>query len=209
MLSCCAGGIAVIAGWMLGDQMFFQRASASLTDSAAPAEYPAPNTTAKNDRLPVSAIPAETAAPTSSNLSYDTALAYLSAPPPRMPELPKAEKPSRLFLNDAQIAGIKKRLNLSAAQQKYWQPVETALREVMLQLEDFQKRAKKSSGETFDADSGPVTRLKASSKALMAQLRGEQKTEIMMLARMAGLSSVVSEVTGGKAIAKNEPENSR
>ena len=74
----------------------------------------------------------------------------------------------------------------------------------MLLVDDHQKRAKKSGDETFDTESAAVTRLKDTSKALFGQLRGDQKNEVMMLARIAGLSSVVSEVTGGKAIAKTE-----
>ncbi len=83
-----------------------------------------------------------------------------------------------------QIAEIKQRLKLTAAQEKYWPPMETALREAMVQFYDYQKRSKKSGDETFDTNSAAVTRLKDTSRALFAQLRNDQKNEIMMLARI-------------------------
>ena len=119
----------------------------------------------------------------------------------------RSEKPSRLFLNDTQIAGIKKRLNLTAAQQKYWPPVESAMREVTLQIEDYQKRLKKRD-DSFDTNSDAIQRLKVATRALYAQLTGQQKNDISLLVRMAGLGPAFAELTG-KAVAKNEPENSR
>jgi hypothetical protein len=202
LLACCAGALAAFGGWLLGEQLFFQRASASLTKDETveiTAQYPVSNRDIKEDRGIV-AVP-DDPGPVSQTLA--TANAYLSAPPPRV-VTPKPEKPSRLLLSDMQIAGIKQRLKLTAAQEKYWSPMEAALREVMVQVYDYQKRGKRSGDETFDTESGSVARLKETSRALFAQLRTDQKNEIMMLARIAGLSSVVAEVTGGKAIAKNE-----
>lgn len=204
LLTCCAGGLAAFGGWWLGDQLFFQSASASLTkdEAAVTAQYPASNRDIKKDRSIVAA-PAPAADPGPISQALATANAYLSAPPPRV-AAPKPEKPSRLLLSDMQIAGIKQRLKLTAAQEKYWPPMEAALREAMVQFYDYQKRSKKSGDETFDTNGAAVTRLKDTSRALFAQLRTDQKNEIMMLARISGLSSVVSEVTGGKAIAKND-----
>lgn len=201
LLTCCAGGLAAFGGWWLGDQLFFQSASASLTkdETEVVAKYPVSNRDVKNDR----AIVAEPVDPGPASQTLATALAYLAAPPPRV-VTPKPEKPSRLLLSDMQITGIKQRLKLTAAQEKYWPPMEAALREVMVQIYDYQKRAKKSGDETFDTEGASVARLKETAKALFAQLRTDQKNEIMMLARVAGVSSVVAEMTGGKAVAKNE-----
>jgi len=202
LLACCAGGLAAFGGWWLGDQLFFQSASASLTkdETEVVAQYPISNRDIKNDRALVAAAPMD---PGLVSQTLATANAYLAAPPPRI-ITPKPEKPSRLLLSDMQMAGIKQRLRLTAAQEKYWPPMEAALREVMVQLYDYQKRAKKSADETFDMESASVARLKETARALFAQLRTEQKNEIMMLARIAGVSSVVAEVTGGKAVAKND-----
>jgi hypothetical protein len=206
-----AAGIAAgVGGWLLGDQLFFQRASASLTpgESVFDSRYPVSNVTMKQDRVIVSPRPPEPEAGPPNDM-YETARAWINAPVtlPRSVTA-RAEKPSRLFLNDTQIAGIKKRLNLTAAQQKYWPPVESAMREVTLQIEDYQKRMKKSRDDSFDTDSPAIQRLKASTRALYAQLNGTQKNDISLLVRMAGLGPAFAELTGAK-VTKNEPENSR
>ncbi|MBV5271554.1 MAG: hypothetical protein JZU55_18705 [Afipia sp.] len=209
VLICAAGIAAGVGGWLLGEQLFFQSASASLTpdDPTFDARYPVSNTMTKQDRVVASPRPAETPdAPP--NDMYETARAWMAAPVtlPRSVTA-RSEKPSRLFLNDTQIAGIRKRLNLTPAQQKYWPPVESAMREVTLQIEDYQKRLKRRD-DTFDTESAAITRLKTATRALYAQLNGTQKNDIALLVRMAGLGPAFSELTGTKA-AKNESEDSR
>lgn len=201
LLTCCAGGLAALGGWWLGDHLFFQSASASLTknETEVAAQYPVSNRDIKDDRA-ITAAPVDPG-PVSQILA--TANAYLSAPPPRI-TTPKPEKPSRLLLSDMQIAGIKQRLRLTAAQERYWPPMEAALRDVMAQIYDYQKRSKKSGDETFDTEGASVARLKETARALFTQLRIDQKNEIMMLARIAGVSSVIADITGGKAVAKND-----
>lgn len=211
LLTCAAGIAAGVGGWLLGDQLFLQSASASLTpnEPAAEAQYPVSNTMTKQDRIVASPAPAEIAdAPP--NDMYETARAWITAPVtlPRSMLAAKPEKPSRLFLNDTQIAGIKKRLNLTPAQQKYWPPVESAMREVTLQIEDYQKRLKRSRDDSFDTDSAAIQRLKTATRALYAQLSGTQKNDIALLVRMAGLGPAFAELTGTK-VTRNEPENSR
>lgn len=205
------GILAAAGGWMIGDQLFFQSASASLTpdEPSFEARYPVSNTMVKQDRIIATPIPAQREEPAIPNDMLETARAWLNAPvtlPRRMTA--KSEKPSRLFLNDSQIAGIKKRLNLTPAQQKYWQPVENAMREVTLQIEDYQKRLKKDRDDSFDTQSDAIARLKTTTRALYAQLSGTQKNDLALLVRMAGLGPAFAELTGTKA-AKNESEDSR
>lgn len=211
MLTCGAGILAGVGGWLLGDQLFFQQASASLTpdEPAFEARYPVSNTMTKQDRVIASPAPAESTDGGLPNDMVETARAWLNAPvtlPPRLTA--KSEKPSRLFLNDTQIAGIKKRLNLTPAQQKYWTPVENAMREVTLQIEDYQKRLKRNRDDSFDTGSDSIARLKTATRALYAQLNGTQKNDLALLVRMAGLGPAFAELTGTKA-AKNESEDSR
>lgn len=205
------GILAAAGGWIIGDQLFFQSASASLTpdEPSFEARYPVSNTMIKQDRIIATPIPAQREEPAVPNDMLETARAWLNAPvtlPRRMTA--KSEKPSRLFLNDSQIAGIKKRLNLTPAQQKYWQPVENAMREVTLQIEDYQKRLKKDRDDSFDTQSDAIARLKTTTRALYAQLSGTQKNDLALLVRMAGLGPAFAELTGTKA-AKNESEDSR
>ncbi|MBN9585367.1 MAG: hypothetical protein J0G34_08225 [Afipia sp.] len=205
-----AAGIAAgVGGWLFGEELFLQRASASLTPDEAPVEtrYPVSNTMIKQDRIVASPRPADVPdAPPNDIL--ETARAWLAAPVtlPRS-AVARPEKPSRLFLNDTQIAGIRKRLNLTPAQQKYWQPVETALREVTLQVEDYQKRLKRRD-DSFDTNSDAIQRLKIATRALYTQLTGTQKNDLTLLVRMTGLGPAFAELTGTKA-AKNASEDSR
>lgn len=212
MLIAGAGTLAAVGGWLLGDQLFFQRASASLTpdEPVFEARYPVSNAMMKQDRVIASpAPPTENTDTGLPNDMVETARAWLNAPVtlPRR-QTAKSEKPSRLFLNDTQIAGIKKRLNLTPAQQKYWQPVESAMREVTLQIEDYQKRLKKDRDDSFDTESDAITRLKTATRAFYSQLNGTQKNDLALLVRMAGLGPAFAELTGTK-MTKNEPENSR
>lgn len=211
MLTCGAGILAGVGGWLLGDQLFFQRASASLTpdEPAVTAIYPVANAMGKQDRIVAAYAPAEPPAAAPPNDMVETARAWINAPvtlPRRLTARP--EKPSRLFLNDTQIAGIKKRLNLTASQQKYWPPVENAIREVTLQIEDYQTRLKKRRDDSFDTDSAAIARLKTTTRALYAHLSGKQKNDISLLVRMAGLGPAFAELTGTRA-ARDEPENPR
>lgn len=213
LLICGAGIIAgASAGvWLFGEQPLFQNASASLSpdNPAFDAPYPVSSTDLKQDRdLTTISMPAP-AEPALPNDMYETAYAWLRAPVtlPRF-TTPRADKPARLFINEMQIAGIRKRLNLSASQQKYWPPVESALRRVTVQIEDYQKRQKKSRDESFDTGSEAVQQLQTAGKALYNQLNGTQKNDLALLARMAGLGPAFAMVTG-KTVAKNEPENSR
>ncbi len=211
VLMCGAGILAGVGGWLIGDQLFFQSASASLTkdEPAAGARYPVANTMGKQDRVMAAYAPPAPVEDTTPNDMVETARAWMNAPvtlPRRMTA--RSEKPSRLFLNDTQIAGIKKRLNLTASQQKYWPPVENAMREVTLQIEDYQKRLKKNRDDSFDTDSDAIARLKTATRALYAQLNGTQKNDISVLVRMAGMGPAFAELTGTKA-PKNASEDSR
>lgn len=205
------GILAAAGGWLIGDPMFFQRASASLTpdEPTLNARYPISNSMSKQDRIVAAPAPAQAEEPTVPNDMLETARAWLNAPVtlPRR-QIAKSEKPSRLFLNESQIAGIKKRLNLSPSQQKYWQPVENAMREVTLQIEDYQKRMKRDRDDSFDTQSDSIARLKTATRAFYSQLNGTQKNDLALLVRMTGLGPAFAELTGTK-MTKNEPENSR
>lgn len=209
LLTCAAGIAAGVGGWLFGEHLFLQSASASLTpeEPEIEARYPVSNTMTKQDRVIASPRPPETPdAPP--NDMYETARAWMAAPVtlPRS-VTSRSEKPSRLFLNETQIAGIRKRLNLTPAQQKYWPPVETALREVTLQIEDYQKRLKRRD-DSFDTESAAIERLKTATRALYAQLNGTQKNDLALLVRMAGLGPAFAALTGTRA-AKDESEDSK
>lgn len=197
LLICGVGVLAAAGGWLLGERLWPQDAAAALPPAEVADQHPVANRDVKADRLAAAAPEPEI------NQVYETARAWLAAPVTVPRPAAKPEKPSRLFLNDTQIAGIRKRLNLTPAQQRLWPPVEAALREVTLQIEDYKSRLKRRD-DTFDTESAAIARLKAATRALYAQLTGTQKNDLALLVRMAGLGPAFAELTGTRAATKGE-----
>jgi hypothetical protein len=101
-------------------------------------------------------------------------------------------------LNDAQIASIKERLNLTPEQEAMWPPVEAALRQVsyIRNAADTQnRRAQPSSARLayIDPDSAELRQLKYAALPLFMRLNDDQKREVNSLAHVMGLSKVASE----------------
>jgi hypothetical protein len=118
----------------------------------------------------------------------------ISAPqPPPKPKVatkpqPPVQKPYAL-LSDAQIAGIKQRLQLSSSQESYWPAVETALRGIARKIHASRKTDPTA---LIDADAEEVQQLKSAAMPLLFQLREDQKREVRQLARIIGLEKVAS-----------------
>jgi hypothetical protein len=118
----------------------------------------------------------------------------ISAPqPPPKPKVvakpqPPVQKPYAL-LSDAQIAGIKERLQLSPSQESYWPAVETALRGIARKIHASRKTDPTA---LIDADAEEVQQLKSAAMPLLFQLREDQKREVRQLARVIGLDKVAS-----------------
>lgn len=218
LITCCAGSLAALSGWVVGDELFMRHTAIAATSLALPETdiYPIANRDTKQDRH-IAAVKLTEDAPVAPSLAaianFESARAELTQEPPREAVAPapvsppkpvvKPVKPSRAFLNDTQIAAIRQRLNLDDRQQKHWPPVEKALRGLTEQIMDYQKRLKKRD-DSFDTESVAIKDLKAASKTLLTHLRDEQKSEVLMLARMAGLGSVLTELSSTKQVAKNE-----
>jgi hypothetical protein len=98
---------------------------------------------------------------------------------------------SYTLLSDAQIAGIKQRLQLSASQEYYWPAVETALRAVARRLHAT-RQADPNAPVHIDPDSAEVQQLKSAAMPLLFQLREDQKREVRQLARLIGLEKVAA-----------------
>jgi hypothetical protein len=116
--------------------------------------------------------------------------------PSQQPARPKLVAPSGQknysLLSDAQIAAIKGRLNLTAAQQQSWPAVEDALRNVARKI--HAARLGNSGGAALDPASAEVQQLKSVAMPLLSQLREDQKREVRSLARLIGLSAVASAI---------------
>ncbi|MGH6708397.1 MAG: hypothetical protein ACREEK_05455 [Bradyrhizobium sp.] len=180
--------------------------------SAPEVTSPVSNKESKKDRLAVAALAAfepQQAAPV---LSEPLRQAYAATGPadlgipkvvaPAMapsvaPAKPKAAaKPAPqknyALLSDIQIAGIKDRLKLSASQESYWPPVETALRAVARKIHAKRQADPNGAGIPIDPEAEEVQQLKSAAMPLLFQLREDQKSEVRSLARIIGLEKVAS-----------------
>jgi hypothetical protein len=134
--------------------------------------------------LPKEVAPAAPMAPSAS----------LPAAPPKPKAVVVKPQPQKNYalLSDVQIAGIKDRLKLSASQESYWPPVETALRAVARKIHAGRQTNPTASGVPIDPESAEVQQLKSAAMPLLFQLREDQKNEVRSLARIIGLERVAS-----------------
>ncbi|WP_426529035.1 hypothetical protein [Bradyrhizobium sp. McL0615] len=182
--------------------------------AASAVQTPVSNKENKKDRLAVVsyALAAYEPPQTTAALSEPLRQAYASTAPadiglpkelapvvvaPASPPKPKAvakPQPQKNYalLSDVQIAGIRDRLKLSASQESYWPPVETALRAVARKIHAGRQANPTASGVPIDPESEEVQQLKSAAMPLLFQLREDQKNEVRSLARIIGLEKVAS-----------------
>lgn len=113
-------------------------------------------------------------------------------------EPPKAQRPSARspnVVNDAMIASIRRRLKLTAEQEKLWPPVEAALRKIVYTRAAMNPQHGQPGGSTayIDPTSPEVQELKSVALPLLTRLNDEQKREVRMLAFVMGLEAVASQ----------------
>jgi hypothetical protein len=179
----------------------------------AVAKGPALNREGKKDKLPLAmaalpppgdnsqALPEQLRQAFASDSPFSPQPPKIAAPSsiPLPVEKPKAAaKPavqkSYALLSDIQIAGIKERLKLSAAQEQHWPGVESALRAVARKIHATRQANPNATGAPIDPDSAEVQQLKTVAMPLLVQLREDQKREVRMLARIIGLEAVASQI---------------
>ena len=106
---------------------------------------------------------------------------------------PPAPKPvvhrSNAVLNDAQIASIKKRLNLTPDQERYWPAVEAELRKM-----EYAKRSGAAAPRTASVDMSKVNveGLKSAGYPLVMSFSDDQRRELRSLAHLLGLEDVMA-----------------
>jgi hypothetical protein len=105
---------------------------------------------------------------------------------------------SNSVLNDAQIASLKRRLNLTTEQERMWPAVEAALRKIVYTrtaMNPHTRGARSNGASTsyIDPTSAEVQQLKAVAVPLIMRLNDDQKREVKMLAYVMGLESVASQ----------------
>lgn len=120
--------------------------------------------------------------------SLSLALALAAATPVRHPSV---QGNSNGFLNDAQIAGIENRLQLTRQQSEHWPAVAAALRNIAAQ--HFQRRRTHPNvAPKIHVNSPEVQQLIQAALPLIQQLREDQKREIRQLVRIIGLDTIAS-----------------
>ena len=112
---------------------------------------------------------------------------------PKLASKPAPQK-SYALLSDAQIAGIKDRLQLSSAQESYWPAVENALRAVARKIHATRQANPNATGAPIDPEAEEVQQLKSAAMPLLFQLREDQKREVRTLARLIGLEKVAAQI---------------
>jgi hypothetical protein len=99
------------------------------------------------------------------------------------PKLPE----SNAVLNAAQIASIKKRLNLSPDQERYWPAVEAELRKM-----EYLKGTKGTKTAQIDMSKMNVQGLRDAGFPLVMSFSSDQRQELKSLAHLLGLESAMS-----------------
>jgi hypothetical protein len=116
-----------------------------------------------------------------------------NAEPPKVPSH-RITARSANVLNEAMITSIRKRLNLTAEQQKLWPAVETALRKIVYTPAAMSSQGRGQAGGAYiDPASAEVRELKSAALPLLIHLNSEQKSEVKKLAYIMGLEAVVSQ----------------
>ncbi|MDX6584411.1 MAG: hypothetical protein QOI10_3595, partial [Solirubrobacterales bacterium] len=148
-------------------------AMASLPPTADnPQQLPEPLRQAFASDSPFDKQPPKIAAPSSIPFPADK---------PKAAAKPAVQK-SYALLSDIQIAGIKERLKLTAAQEQHWPGVESALRAIARKIHATRQANPAATGAPIDPDSTEVSQLKSAAMPLLIQLREDQKPEVRMLA---------------------------
>jgi hypothetical protein len=126
--------------------------------------------------------------------------AIAAATPPQQKPVARKKGNGELF-NDAQLASIRTRLNLSDYQQQYWPPVENALRAIGHAVAQNQPPKTTALGyanessrlaSQIDPEGPEVAQLKSAAFPLIMSLNDDQKQQVRNIAHVMGLERVAS-----------------
>ena len=204
-LACCVvAGVALAGVFGRGNVLFVRVVAEQPPPAEAP---PAANREAKADRLPVAtqtaaaeigedlASPAPSREAVATDIPVDAEIVPLTEPikDPPLPR-PRPKLANQLvqknysLLSDMQIAALKGRLQLTAAQEPYWPAVESTLRDLARKIHE----RRSAPGRQVALSPGEIEQIKVAARPLLSRLREDQKREVRALARIIGLEAVVS-----------------
>lgn len=115
----------------------------------------------------------------------------VGAAKPHPAALPRPASHAGSFLDDAQIASIKRRLHLTPDQEQMWPAVEAALRNIAV-ARAHEVRSRGAAG-AIDPNSTEVQDLKSAAIPLLMSFSDQQKDEVRNLAHGMGLDQLASE----------------
>jgi hypothetical protein len=147
---------------------------------AGPAEAP------PRLRSAAQAAPTQATAPAQVAPAKMMALASVSSKPVNV--APKSATRTNAVLNDSQIASIKRRLNLTPDQERYWPAVEAELRK----MEYKKDKNQGTRMAAIDVSKVDVEGLKSAGFPLVMSFSDDQKRELKSLAHLLGLEDVMS-----------------
>ena len=206
-----AGACGFVAGVLAKDSVASKPALISATDSidlrfpavwaesATPATYAfasADTAFSLFDPAPIYPISSDTTASVSAPSPLPSQGASVTQTVPSAPAKLAAAVPvrpmhrSNAVLNESQIASIKRRLNLTPDQERYWPAVEAELRKM-----EYKKDPKSSHGTRtagIDMSKVNVEGLKSAGVPLVMSFNEDQKQELRSLAHLLGLENVMS-----------------
>ena len=159
-------------------------ASAPVATAAAPAVEPLPKAKpAVHAASAPAAAAAASAQPKLALASATTKPAVAAAPKPRR---------SNAVLNESQLVSIKKRLNLTPDQERYWPAVEAELRKMEYTKTADNKSTQGTRAASIDISKVDVQGLKSAGFPLVMSFSDDQRRELRSLAHLLGLESVMS-----------------
>jgi hypothetical protein len=134
----------------------------------------AANDAAAPNMIEAKAPPAAAAAPPK------VAVASLAPKPPK-------PKRSNAVLNESQLASIKRRLNLTPEQERYWPAIEAELRKM-----EYTKSQGGTRTASIDMSKVNVDGLKSAGFPLVMSFNDDQRRELKSLTHLLGLESVMA-----------------
>jgi hypothetical protein len=154
--------------------------------SAPPVAEPLPR--------PKPAAQAAAAAPTATPAApAQPKLALASATTkPVVAAAPKPARKSNAVLNASQLASIKKRLNLTPDQERYWPAVEAELRKMEYTKTADNKSTQGTREASIDTSKMDIQGLKSAGFPLVMSFNDDQRRELKSLTHLLGLESVMS-----------------
>jgi hypothetical protein len=100
---------------------------------------------------------------------------------------PKPKPRSNAVLNDSQLASIKRRLNLTPEQERYWPAIEAELRKM-----EYTKSQGGTRTASIDMSKVNVDGLKSAGFPLVMSFSDDQRRELKSLTHLLGLESVMA-----------------